>query len=98
MVIARQSANAKHGLAGVYRMRWSCVLALVLLPSPVLAQGNLLRNGNFQDDWITLLPEMKNHHWNYSNDFYNRRDFNPDGWTCKGSWQWLDADKPMGQR
>src|SRR5688500_18113742 len=27
--------------------------------------GILLRNGNFQDDWITVLPENKNHHWNY---------------------------------
>jgi len=57
--------------------------------------ANLLRNGNFQDDWITLLPELKNHD---SPEFYNRRDFNPDGWFFKGAWRWLDADKPMGQR
>ncbi len=60
--------------------------------------GTLLRNGDFQDDWITLLPETKNHHWCYSSEFYNRRDFNPDAWICKGSWQWLNADAPRGQR
>src|SRR5262245_14664855 len=60
--------------------------------------GNLLRNADFQDDWITLVPETKNHHWCYSSEFYNRRDFNPDGWTCRGSWRWLNADAPPGQR
>lgn len=60
--------------------------------------ANLLRNGDFQDDWITLLPETKNHHWCYSSEFYNRRDFNPDTWFCKGSWKWVDADLPMGKR
>src|SRR5262249_44860368 len=52
----------------------------------------------FQDDWLTLLPENKNHHWCYSSEFYHRRDFNPDTWVCRGSWQWLDADLPYGQR
>ena len=68
--------------------------------SPALGQGgaNLLRNGNFQDDWLTLVPETKNHHWCYASEFYNRRDFNPDCWWCKGNWQWLDADAPYGQR
>jgi hypothetical protein len=55
------------------------------------ATPNLLRNGDFQDDWITLLPETKNHHWCYASEFYNRRDDNPDGWTCRGSWEWPDG-------
>jgi hypothetical protein len=77
----------------------SSLLAILLLASHVAAQpGNLLRNGDFQDDWLTRLPENKNHHWCYSSEFYNRRDFNPDGWICKGSWQWLNADAPHGQR
>ena len=80
--------------------RWLSLLIVLLLPATGLAQasGNLLRNANFQDDWLTLIPETKNHHWCYSSEFYHRRDFNPDGWTCKGSWQWLDADAPAGQR
>jgi hypothetical protein len=75
-------------------------LGLCLLSGDITAQGpgNLLRNGQFQDDWLTLLPETKNHHWCYSSEFYNRRDFNPDGWTCKGSWLWLNAEGPAGQR
>src|SRR5262245_62161504 len=76
-------------------------IALVLLGAPgAWAQppANLLRNADFQDDWITLLPENKNHHWCYSTDYYNRRDYNPDTWVCRGSWQWLDADAPAGQR
>lgn len=60
--------------------------------------GNLLRNGDFQDDWLTLLSESKNHNWNYPSDFYNRRDYNPDGWTLKGNWTWLNADAPRGGR
>jgi hypothetical protein len=59
---------------------------------------NLLRNGTFQDDWITSLPANKTLHWAYPYDLYNRRDYNPDGWSCKGSWQWVDADRPMGAR
>jgi hypothetical protein len=64
-------------------------------PKPV---ANLLRNSEFQDDWITLLPENKNHHWCYSTEFFNRRDHNPDAWICRGSWDWLDADAPAGRR
>jgi hypothetical protein len=60
--------------------------------------GNLLRNGDFQDDWLTLLPELKNHHWCYVSEWYNRRDYNPDGWSCKGNWEWQNADAPPGQR
>ncbi len=61
-------------------------------------QGNLLRNGNFQDDWLTMLPELKNHHWNYTTEVYNRRDYNPDAWRFTGKWEWRDADKPRGAR
>src|SRR5437763_14615303 len=75
------------------------VTILFLTPEPALAQnGNLLRNGDFQDDWLTLLPELKNHHWNYTTEVFNRRDYNPDGWRLSGKWQWLDADRPRGQR
>ncbi len=59
---------------------------------------NLLRNADFQDDWISLLPENLTLHWSYSPAFANRRDFNPDGWTSKGSWRWADADAPAGRR
>ncbi|MHB9110600.1 MAG: hypothetical protein ACYDCO_26400 [Armatimonadota bacterium] len=65
---------------------------------PALAVGNLLRNGSFQDDWITRLTEVKNHHYCFSSEHYNRRDFNPDGWECKGSWEWQNADAPIGGR
>jgi len=78
------------------------LLILILTPwaqaQPPATQGNLLRNADFQDDWLTVLPETKNHHWCYSSEFYHRRDFNPDGWICKGSWRWLSAEQPMGQR
>ncbi|MBI2807552.1 MAG: hypothetical protein HYX68_21435 [Planctomycetes bacterium] len=74
-----------------------CLLAL-LFASVACGQGNLLRNGDFQDDWLTHLPELKNHHWNYTTEVYNRRDYNPDGWRLRGKWEWRDADKPRGQR
>jgi len=39
---------------------------LAITATPAFAQrGNLLRNGDFQDDWITFLPQTKNHHWCY---------------------------------
>src|SRR5438105_14773229 len=66
--------------------------------SAAWADGNLLRNGDFQDDWLTLLPELKNHHWNYTTEVFNRRDYNPDAWNCSGSWQWENADGPRGGR
>jgi hypothetical protein len=79
------------------RHSWALTF-LLIFGGPTWGQGNLLRNGSFQDDWLTLIPENKNHHWCYSSEFYNRRDFNPDGWTCKGNWHWQNADAPYGQR
>src|SRR5262249_31398246 len=80
--------------------RMLALLVALFLPATGLAEpgDNLLRNANFQDDWLTLIPETKNHHWCYSSEFSHRRDFNPDGWDCSGSWQWLNADAPYGQR
>ena len=77
-----------------------CLLLLLVVAFPGSAQapGNLLRNGRFQDDWITLLPQNRNHHWCYADGFYNRRDYNPDGWFLSGSWDWQNADAPPGQR
>jgi hypothetical protein len=60
--------------------------------------GNLLRNGSFQDDWLSQIPQNQTLHWAYANTFYNRRDFNPDGWTCTGSWRWVEAEQPRGER
>lgn len=78
----------------------TAIVLLLLAVQPVGAQTerNLLRNGDFQDDWLTLLPETKNHHWCYSSEFFHRRDFNPDGWSMKGAWQWHDAEQPAGKR
>src|SRR5215472_8619179 len=68
-------------------------------PRPgIVAPNSLLRNGDFQDDWLSLLPQNQTLHWAYPTAFYNRRDFNPDGWRCTGSWRWLDADRPNGGR
>lgn len=66
--------------------------------SDVAEPDNLLRNATFQDDWLTRLPTTQTLHWTYPYAFYNRRDFNPDGWRCRGSWEWLDADRPNGAR
>lgn len=82
-------------------MRTALAVSCMLFLGGVAAgqtSGNLLRNADLQDDWITFLPETKNHHWCYSSEFYHRRDYNPDGWFCKGSWQWQNADAPAGQR
>src|SRR5947208_2364829 len=84
-----------HGRNGIGAL---LVVLLATGAAPAQRGGNLLRNGDFQDDWLTLLPELKNHHWNYTTEVFNRRDYNPDGWRLSGKWQWLDADKPRGQR
>src|SRR5262245_40724150 len=79
--------------------RWAILFVfLAASAAPAQPAGNLLRNGDFQDDWLTLVPETKNHHWCYSSEFYNRRDFNPDSWSCAGSWEWRDAAAPRGSR
>jgi hypothetical protein len=74
------------------------LLALLLLPSLARGGGNLLRNPGFQDDWATQVPQSKTLHWSYPYDYQNRRDYNPDGWTLAGSWEWDDADAPAGKR
>ncbi len=83
------------------RASWLLAFATIFLAHGIAfgqPSGNLLRNGEFQDDWITMLPETKNHHWCFPSEFFNRRDYNPDGWYCKGSWDWQNADAPWGQR
>ena len=79
-------------------MRHLFTLLALALATAAARGDNLLRNGDFQDDWSTHVPELKNHHWNYTTEVFNRRDYNPDGWRLSGKWQWLDADKPRGQR
>src|SRR4051812_35615222 len=73
-------------------------LLLLLAASFLRAEGGLLRNGDFRDDWLTLLPELKNHHWNYTTEVHGRRDYNPDGWQLSGNWEWRDADHPTNRR
>ena len=74
------------------------LLTLSLLPvaAPAQATGNLLRNGRFQDDWLTLLPQNRNHHWCYADGFYNRRDYNPDGWFLSGTLGLGERRRPAG--
>lgn len=80
------------------RTAWAAGIIAALLATRAGAGGNLLRNSRFQDDWITMLPELKNHNWNYSAESYNRRDYNPDCWNLKGSWDWQNPEAPRGQR
>jgi hypothetical protein len=88
--------TAMAGAAAVVVGRRSTAAAPAqAVPHPI---PNLLRNGSFQDDWLSLLPQNQTLHWAYTNTIYNRRDFHPDGWTCTGNWQWLDADQPRGRR
>ncbi len=60
--------------------------------------GNLLQNANFQGDWLCLLPESHTLAWCYVPDYFNRRDYNPDAWWCKGNWSWNNADALPGER
>lgn len=60
--------------------------------------ANLLRNGQFQDDWMTHAPQTKTLHLSFSSEYQNRRDYNPDGWWSRGSWRWENADGPAGSR
>ena len=78
--------------------RAACLCALLALAATAQEPANLLRNASFQDDWATHLLETKNHHWSYSSEYQNRRDYNPDGWWCKGSWEWQNADAAPGDR
>ncbi len=79
-------------------MRITLTLLLLAIASTAYADGGLLRNGDLRDDWLTLLPELKNHHWNYTTEVYGRRDYNPDGWRLSGKWEWRDADHPTNRR
>jgi hypothetical protein len=81
-----------------FRLVMVALLGFGVGPAAGAGSANLLRNADFQDDWITLLPENLTLHWSYSPAFTNRRDFNPDGWTSKGSWRWVDADALPGRR
>ena len=60
--------------------------------------GNLLQNADFQGDWLCLLPESHTLVWCYLPDYFNRRDYNPDAWWCKGNWRWDNADGLPGER
>ena len=51
----------------------ACILVLAL-GTRLAAGDGLLRNGDFRDDWLTLLPELKNHRWNYTTEVHGRRD------------------------
>ena len=84
----------------MYRRHLALLAASVisLLSAPAFGAGNLLRNGTFQDDWITRLTEVRTFHYSFSVEHFNRRDYNPDGWECRGSWEWLNADASPGQR
>lgn len=80
-------------------MRVACLLALLTFCAAGASAGeSLLIDGDFQEDWLTLLPELKNHHWNYTTEVFGRRDYNPDGWRLSGNWEWRDADRPSGER
>jgi hypothetical protein len=82
----------------IRRGLWLLCLSVAASQASAQDAPNLLRNADFQDDWITLLPENQTLHWSYLPTFANRRDFNPDGWSLHGSWRWLDADAPPGGR
>ena len=36
--------------------------------------------------------------WCFLPDCFNRRDYNPDAWWCKGAWRWDNADALPGER
>ena len=98
---SRPRAGGTARVARRSALAWLAAIALLAHVAPRSAAAdapNLLRNGDFQDDWITLLPENLTLHWSYSPVFANRRDFNPDGWSLKGSWRWLDAGAAAGHR
>jgi hypothetical protein len=63
--------------------------------SAAVVGGNLLRNGGFDDDWLTLMPQNMTLHWAYPYAIYNRRDYHPDGWSCHGNWVWEKAGRML---
>jgi hypothetical protein len=95
----RRAFLVRTAMAGaaavVVGRRFTAAAPAQAVPNPI---PNLLRNGSFQDDWLSLLPQNQTLHWAYANTIYNRRDLHQDGWTCTGNWQWLDADQPRGRR
>lgn len=88
---ANNSIRQRFAISGI-------ALAAALLGLAQPAGANLIRNASFQDDWCTVVPEVKNHHWCFQMDHVNRRDYMPDGWSLKGNWEWRNADGPVGRR
>src|SRR6516164_4335515 len=71
--VARRNLHNRNGVVPTVR-RWRLLLAIMplCLAAARLAGAdvaNLLRNADFQDDWITLLPENLTLHWSYSPAF-----------------------------
>jgi hypothetical protein len=102
-LILRNYTNGRHPTNIDLRKVIECFVICLALAGVAYRAGaeeaaNLLRNADFQDDWMTALPENQTLHWSYLPTFANRRDFNPDGWSLHGSWHWLDADEPAGGR
>src|SRR5437868_5803337 len=65
------SSKAMHHRTEPLMKRSVLLASCVVLLSLAQATANHLRNGDFGDDWITFLPETKNHHWCYSSEFFN---------------------------
>src|SRR5690348_6374747 len=80
----------RASLAGAVAVLTVAACLLTLAPAHAI-DGNLLRNPELQDDWSTALPQSQTLHWSYPYDHQNRRDYNPDGWILKGSWEWRNA-------
>ncbi len=78
--------------------RWICSLGAMVAIEGVPHGGNMLQNADFQSDWLTLSPKSHTLTWCYIPDYFNRRDYNPDAWQCKGNWQWENADALPGER
>ena len=78
--------------------RQTLLTFILLWLVPSTAWPNLLRNASFQSDWLTRRAELKTLNWNYPEAFYNRRDYHPDAWLCRGNWSWLAPDARAGLR
>lgn len=70
------------------------VIAIEGLSQP----GNMLQNPDFQSDWLGLMHENHTLVWCYLPDYFNRRDYNPDAWWCRGNWRWDNEDALPGER